>query len=119
MKFTHSNVELTGEILKRKLGGELFAPITLASTMFSDKSVVKAGTPINASGVTATTTSASGSDPASNDAIGILLNDVYDTNPNGSLIKAFATINATYAQSHASVSYDAPLKAALSNIVFE
>lgn len=119
MKFTNSKVELTGEILKRRLGGELFAPVTLSSTMFSQSNVVKAGTPINASGVTATTTSATQSEPASNDAVGILLNDVYDTNPNGSLIKAFATINSTYAQSHASVSYDAPLKAALSNIVFE
>lgn len=119
MKFNNSKIEITGEILKRKLGGELFAPVVLASTMFSESNVVKAGTPINASGVTATTTSASGSTPASNDAIGILLNDVYDVNPNGSLIKAFATINATYAQSHASVSYDDTLKATLSNIVFE
>lgn len=112
MKFSKTDVNMTGEILMRKLGGELFAPITIASSAFTN-GVCKAGTPINASGAKAKTTS------SANDAVGILLNDVYDSNPNGSLIKAFATINSTYAQAHSGVTYDAPLKSALSNIIFE
>lgn len=112
MKYTSQSVTTTPEILKRRLGGELFVPVTIASSAFTN-GVCKAGTPINASGAKAKTTS------STNDAVGILLNDVYDENPNGSLIKAFATINSTVAQAHSGVTYDAPLKSALSNITFE
>lgn len=112
MKFSTQTVSMNPPILKRKLGGELFKPVTLASTAFSN-GVCKAGTPINASGAKAITSG------GSNNAVGILLNDVTDDNPNGSLIKAFATVNVAQAEAHSGVSYDAPLKSALNLIVFD
>lgn len=112
MKFSTQTVSMNPPILKRKLGGELFTPVTLASTAFSG-GVCKAGTPINASGAKATTSN------GTNDAVGILLNDVTDDNPNGSLIKAFATVNATEGATHSGVSYDTALKTALNLIKFE
>lgn len=112
MKFSTQTVSMNPPILKRELGGELFTPITLASTAFSN-GVCKAGTPINASGAKATTSG------GSNNAVGILLNDVTDDNPNGSLIKAFATVNQEQAEAHSGVSYDSALKSALNLIVFE
>lgn len=116
MEFKKTSVVSTPEILKRKLGGELFVPVTIDEDAFTD-GVVKAGTPINADGeIAETTTTESGS---TNDAVGILLNDVYAENPNGSLIKAFATINSDVAEEWADVEYDDALKSALPNIVFE
>lgn len=108
MKYAETNVGMTPEILKRKLGGELFAPITVASGAFTN-GVCKAGTPLGADGAVANTA----------DAVGILLNDVTNDNPNGSLIKAFATINTAVAQAHSGVTYADAMKEALSNIVFE
>ncbi len=108
MKYAETNVGMTPEILKRKLGGELFAPITVANGAFTN-GVCKAGTPLGADGAVANTA----------DAVGILLNDVTNDNPNGSLIKAFATINTAVAQAHSGVTYADAMKEALSNIVFE
>lgn len=112
MKFSTQTVSMNPPILLRKLGGELFVPVTLASGAFTN-GVCKAGTPINASGAKATTSN------GSNDAVGILLNDVSDANPNGSLVKAFASINSAQAQAHSGVTYDNALKTALNLIVFE
>lgn len=112
MKYETKSLISTPEILKRALGAEYSKPITLASSAFTN-GLCKAGTPINADGEKATTSS------STNDAVGILWNDVYDVNPNGSIIVGFAVINSTVAQAHSSVTYDAPLKAALPNIVFE
>lgn len=106
MIYQSKNVTAQPEILKRLLGGELFAPITV--TEFSN-GVCKAGTPLNASGAVANTSA----------AVGILLNDVYEENPNGSLIKAFATINKAAAQAHSGVTLTQDAMDALSNIVFE
>lgn len=77
---------------------------------FSDVSggVVKAGTPISAAGVAANTSS----------AIGILLHDVYEERPQGTILKK-AYLNTSVAQTHSGVSYDAAVKAALPMIVFE
>ena len=108
MKFDNKSVVMTPEILKRRLGGELFAPITVADASFTN-GVCKAGTPLDANGAKANTA----------DAVGILLNDVTSDNPNGSLIKAFATINTAVAQAHSGVTYASAMKSALSNIVFE
>lgn len=109
MDFNSKSVDATPEILKRKLGGELFVPVTIKSTEFTSATVVKAGNPIDADGEVA------------NDgtAVGILLNDVEKANPNGSLIKAFAVVNETVAEAHASISYTSTMKAALPNIIFE
>jgi hypothetical protein len=49
MKFTESSVTTQKEILKRKLGGELFEEIKLDSTAFTN-GVCKAGNPIAVDG---------------------------------------------------------------------
>ena len=112
MKYTRTSVNLAPEILKRKLGAELLVPVTIASTAFSN-GIVKAGTPITASGEKAITSA------SSNNADGILLYDVTDDNPNGSMIKAFADVNVAVAENHSGVSYDTYLKSKLNLIVFE
>lgn len=118
MNFSSNDVAMTPEILKRKLGGEYLVPVTIKSTEFSSVDVIPAGTPINSDGEVAQDTTASG--VTTSDAVGILLNDVYKTNPNGSLIKAFAVVNTANcpAPSSTSVITDA-VKAALPLIVFE
>lgn len=108
MKYTVTNAGNTPEILKRKLGGELFEPITIHATAFTN-GVCKAGTPIGADGNVANSSS----------AVGILLNDVESGNPNGSLIKAFAVINLANAEANSGLTIDATVKTALKNVVFE
>ena len=106
MKF-ESNSAIPGvEILKRKLGGELTAPITV--TAFTN-GVCKAGTPVDADGAVANTA----------DAVGILLNDVSEDYPVGAMVKGFATINTAVAEAHSGLSYATAMKQALSNIIFE
>lgn len=112
MKFESNEIFTNPPILKRKLGGELFVPVTLASTAFSN-GVCKAGTPITSTGTKAVTSG------GSNNAKGILLNDVFDDNPNGSLIVAYASVNASQGASHSGVTYDTTLINTLSNITFE
>lgn len=109
MKFTNTNVGESPAILKRKLGAEYLVPITIASTAFASVDVIKAGTPIDADG----TVSNDG------DAIGILLNDVYKDNPNGSLIKGFAVINKANAEKNASITISTSVISKLTNIIFE
>ena len=112
MKYAKNSINVSPEILKRKLDGELLVPVTVASTAFSNH-ICKAGTPLTSQGAKAVTSS------CSNNADGILLYDVTDDNPNGSLIKAYATVNVTVAEDHSGVSYDSALKTALKNITFE
>ena len=112
MKFDSSNVAFAPEILKRKLGGELFESITLVAGAFTN-GLCKAGTPINADGGKATTTS------GTNNAVGILLYDVTDDNPVASIVKAYACVNASVGASHSGVTYDDALKTALNLITFE
>lgn len=118
MNFTSNAVEMTSEILKRKLGGEYFVPVTIKSTEFASVDVIPAGTPINADGEVAQDTTSQS--VTTSDAVGILLNDVLVSNPNGSLIKAFAVINTANCptSSGSSVITDA-VKAALPLICFE
>ena len=100
---------MTPEILKRKLGGELIVPVTIASSEFSSATVVKAGNPISASGTIANTSA----------AVGILLNDVYAENPNGALIKAYATVNKANAEANASITIASAVISALPLVTFE
>lgn len=109
MKFTESSVTSSPEILKRRLGGELFVPVTVANDAFTN-GVCKAGTPMTRLGAKVT---------GGTGAEGILLNDVYSDNPNGSLIVAFATVNSAVAAAHSGVTYGSALKAALPNIAFD
>lgn len=49
MKFNKKSVVMQKEILKRRLGGELFVPIKLDDSAFTE-GVCKAGNPISAEG---------------------------------------------------------------------
>lgn len=80
-----------------------------APTVTTDATTGAVGT------VTAVTPAVDGT----NDAIGILLNDVYAENPNGSLIKAYAVVNSAVGSAWSGVAYDGGLKSALNLIVFE
>ena len=108
MKFTESGVTTQKEILKRKLGGELFEEIKLVSGAFTN-GVCKAGNPISATGTVDNTTS----------PVGILLTDVYEDNPNGTILKAFGVVNETNANANASITLAEAAKKALPLIVFE
>lgn len=99
------SVGSTPEILKRLLGGELLVPVTI--TQFTN-GVCKAGSPIGADGKVANTSS----------AIGILLNDVYEENPNGSLIQDNATVNLANAQANSGLTISADVKTKLAGVKF-
>lgn len=109
MKFAETSFSNAPEILKRKLGGELIVPVTITDSTLASAGVVKAGSPINADGEIANTA----------DAVGILLNDVYAENPNGALVKAFATVNLANANANSGLTIADAVKSALPNIVFE
>ena len=106
MNVKNTNINSTPEILKRKLGGELLVPVTI--TEFAD-GVCKAGSPIGADGKIANTA----------DAVGILLYDVYEENPNGSIVKAYATINLANAEANSGLTIDDAVKTTLANVTFE
>ena len=109
MLVKNSNVTTTPEILKRKLGGEYEAPVTIAESEFASTDVVKAGSPIGADG-----TIQNGSN-----AVGILLYDVFKQNPNGSLVKAFAVINKANAEANSGLTIDGAVETALPMVIFE
>ena len=106
MNVKNTNVTTTPEILKRKLGAEYLVPVTI--TEFAD-GVCKAGSPIGADG-----TIQNGAGVA-----GILLYDVYEQNPNGSLIKGEAVINLANAEANSGLTIDDAVKTALATVHFE
>lgn len=108
MNVTVSSVTMQKEILKRHLGGELFEEITLDDSAFTD-GVCKAGNPIAKDGKVDNATA----------PVGILLNDVYKTNPNGTIVKAFACVNEANANANAGITIAEAVKTALTLIVFE
>lgn len=73
--------------------------------------VVRAGMPISAAGTEVKKTPWTG-------AVGILLHDVYESRPQGTILKK-AYINETAAEANASVTYDDALYKLLPMIVFE
>lgn len=77
----------------------------------SGEKVVRAGMPISAAGAEVKTTPWTG-------AVGILLHDVYESRPQGTILKK-AYINKTAAQANASVTYDTTLEGLFPMIVFE
>lgn len=107
MKFAQNNVVMQPEILKVHTGGEYTAPITLDAAAFTE-GVCKAGNPI----------SADGKKVNDGTAAGILLNDVTQDNPNGTIVCAFGTINTAEANSNAGITIAETVKSALPNIVF-
>lgn len=92
-------------------------PITLDFTSDTDtdpetkEKLIKAGTPITKDGKPAKTTPFEG-------AVGILLHDVYESRPHGTILKK-AYINSTVAGAHSGVSYDDALAKLFPMIVFE
>ena len=111
MKVTNYKVGTQVEILNRlPFEG---VPMTIDFSSVSDtdadtgEKVVKAGTPINQSGVPQKSTPFTG-------AVGILLHDVYEGRPQGTILKK-AYINHKRVTAHAGITYDAALVAALVN----
>lgn len=112
MKFENKTVTSTPEILKRKTGGELLVPMAITA-FTSSVTEVKAGNLIDKDGAIATTTS-----DVSN-AIGVLINDVTADDPNGSILRAFGTINVANAKANSGHTITDAEKAALPNIIFD
>lgn len=83
-----------------------FSAVTETTT--SGKKVVYAGTPIGSTGVADNTAT----------VVGILLHDVTEDRPQGTLLKK-AYINTTVAEAHSGVTYADAVKTALPMIVFE
>lgn len=108
MRFAEVTKSSTPEVLKRLLGAEYLVPVVLDSTAFTS-GVCAAGTAIDKDGKVAKTDGTTGL----SNAVGILLNDVYVENPNGSLVKAFAVINS------ANTTATAADKTALPLLMFE
>ncbi|MBQ2381169.1 MAG: hypothetical protein II291_01215 [Succinivibrio sp.] len=106
MVVKNTSVQTTPEILKRKLGAEYLVPVTV--TQFAN-GVCKAGSPIGADG-----TVQNGAN-----AVGILLYDVYEQNPNGSLVKAFAVINKANAEANSGLTIAGAVETALPMVIFE
>lgn len=88
-------------------------PMTLDFTSVTDttdsgRKVVKAGTPIGATGTVDNTATVAG----------ILLHDVVETRPQGTLLKK-AYIDSVVAQKHSGVTYATAMVEALPMVVFE
>ena len=113
MGMQYEQTEYVGDvqILKRKPFEAI--PMTLDFTrvetkLANGKKVVKAGTPIGSTGVADNTGT----------VVGILLQDVTEDRPQGTLLKK-AYINTAVAKAHSGVTIEAAVKAALPMIVFE
>lgn len=99
------------QILKRKPFEGIAITLDFSSvsdTTDSGKKIVKAGTPIGESGVADNTAT----------VVGILLHDVVEDRPQGTVLKK-AYINTEVAEKHAGITYDAAVKTALPMVVFE
>lgn len=111
MAFTSKTVGADTVILKRPPFEGVGITLDFSNVETTDangKKIVKAGAPISAAGVVANTSS----------AIGILLNDVIETNPQATILKK-AYINTAVAEASCGLTYDAAVKAALPMCVFE
>ena len=113
MGMQYEQTEYVGDvqILNRKPFEAI--PMTLDFSSVSDKlangkKVVKAGTPIGATGTVDNTAT----------VVGILLHDVTEDRPQGTLLKK-AYINTAVAKAHSGVTIEAAVKTALPMIVFE
>ena len=113
MGMQYEQTEYVGDvqILKRKKfdGIAMTLDFTLVeSKLANGKKVVKAGTPIGADGVVDNTSA----------VVGILLHDVTEDRPQGTLLKK-AYIDTAVAKAHSGVTIEAAVKTALPMIVFE
>ena len=113
MSMQYEQTEYVGDvqILKRKPFEAI--PMTLdfssvETKLANGKKVVKAGTPIGSTGVADNTAT----------VVGILLHDVTEDRPQGTLLKK-AYIDTAVAKAHSGVTIETAVKAALPMIVFE
>ena len=106
MGYEEKNYPGDVEILKRPPFEGI--AITLQNTCFNSDGVAKAGSPISKMGLVAN----------DENAIGILLHDVYLERPQGTIIKK-GYINTAVAQEHSGVTIADAVKTALPMIVFE
>lgn len=109
----YEKTEYTGDvqILKRKPFEAIAATLDFSAVndkTTSGKKVVKAGTPIGKTGAKDNTAT----------VVGILLHDVTEDRPQGTLLKK-AYIDKTIAEKHSGVTYEAAVMTALPMIVFE
>ena len=119
MGYNSVDVGLGVEILNRTKFEGVSMTIDFASNTSTDaetgEKLVKAGTPIDKDGKAIAATPWTG-------AVGILLDDVYESRPQGTILKR-AYINTKRAQDNSGKTYDAALVAALinagCNIIFE
>lgn len=98
------------QILKRKPFEGVAKTLDFSSVKdeLNGKKIVKAGTPIGAAGTKDNTAT----------VVGILLHDVTEDRPQGTLLKK-AYINTAVAEKHSGVTYAAEVKTALPMVVFE
>lgn len=110
MQFEQKTYAGDVQILKRKPFEAI--PMTLDFTSVVEKvngkKIVKAGTPIGSAGTADNTAT----------VVGILLHDVTEDRPQGTLLKK-AYIDTAVAQAHSGVTIAAAVKTALPMIVFE
>ena len=110
MQFEQTTYAGDVQILKRKPFEAISMTLDFSSVSetVNGKKIVKAGTPIGAAGVADNTAA----------VVGILLHDVTEDRPQGTLLKK-AYINKTVAESHSGVTYAEAVKTALPMVVFE
>lgn len=113
MSMQYEQTSLVGDVQILKRRPFEGVPMTLdftnvVATLDNGKKVVKAGTPIGSNGVADNTATVAG----------ILLHDVTEDRPQGTLLKK-AYINTAVAEAHCGVTYDATVKTALPMVVFE
>jgi len=109
----YEKTEYTGDvqILKRKPFEAIAATLDFSAVndkTTSGKKVIKAGTPIGKTGAKDNTAT----------VVGILLHDVTEDRPQGTLLKK-AYIDKAIAEEHSGVTYEAEVMTALPMIVFE
>ena len=110
MQFEHTTYSGDVQILKRIPfeGISMTLDFSEVSDTVNGKKIVKAGTPIGADGKADNTKT----------VVGILLHDVLEERPQGTLLKK-AYINKAVAEEHSGITYDEGVKTALPMIVFE
>lgn len=111
MQFEQTSYAGDVQILKRKPFEGISMTLDFSAVtdiMSNGKKIVKAGTPIGTLGTADNTAT----------VVGILLHDVTEDRPQGTLLKK-AYINASIAQTHSGVTYTDAVKTALPMIVFE
>ena len=115
MKFTTREIGVQPEILKRRLGGELFAAVSFNEFFANNPNAtfIPAGALIDGHA-------------DNSDSVGVLLNDVVAERPNGTIVKAFANISLTKMEEsfgrpghNFDAAHEATLRASLPLIVFE